>query len=117
MAGKVIHLGSIENKHNINNGTYRIIGEYFIVSVGKIVVDAHLFLKAQVSPDLIRTKNFVSDLIFQEITLYITTNELNDAISDRDTLGKIEVAGGLLCNIFFVRLHLNAVNIRNIYPK
>ena len=114
LAGKAIHIGSIDSKHNIKIGRYQIVGGYFIVSVGKLVVDSHQFIKSQVSPDLIRPKDFDSVLLIQNLTSYSTLNKFDDAIYDGYTVGKIEDIGGLGCTLFSTRLHLNAVNGRTV---
>ena len=117
LSGKAIHLGFIENKNNIKNDRYQTIGGSCIFSFGKIVVDAHIYLKSQVSTDLILPEDFASDLLVQKLTLCSTIKILDDAISDGRTIGNIEDTVGLGCTIFFTRLHMHAVNVITAPPK
>ena len=77
------------------------------------MVDAHIFLKAQISPYFIHPKDFASDILVYKLTLYSTNNKLDDTIYDGHTIGKTEDAEGLGCTIFFMRLHLHARNRKN----
>ena len=116
LVGKASRLGSIEKKHNINNNRYQIIGVYLIVYVGKLVVDSHILIKSQVSPDLTCTKYFPSNIFFRNLNLYSTVKKIYDGISYGHTVGEIDYTGGLVCTIFLVILYMHEVNGRTAHP-
>ena len=56
--GKEAHTGAVDNKDNVNNYCYKIIGGSFISKIGNLVVDANILPQSGVSQYLIKIKDF-----------------------------------------------------------
>ena len=80
-----IHTGDVDNKHNVNNYRYQIIGGYFILTIGHLVVDTDLLWKSGVSAYLIKIKDFASDNLVEDICSYETLKKLSDGVKNGAT--------------------------------
>lgn len=76
LSGKENHTGSTDTNHNIKNWRYQIIGGSGVPSIGKLAVDSDLLRLASVSEDLIRPKDFASDLLVLKLVSYETLHKL-----------------------------------------
>jgi hypothetical protein len=61
LSGRCNFTGAVDNKHNIKNGRYQIIGGSGVPLVGKYVADVDLIRQAGVPEDLWIVKDFDSD--------------------------------------------------------
>jgi len=111
------HIGSVDNKHNIRNDRYQVIGGQALVSVGTWVCDLDLLLQSGVSQKLIRIKDFASDKLVDDLCSHKVLKRVMDAIDERTATGNDEDAAALLCTLFFMKLHLAAVNGRHVPAK
>ena len=59
--GKESHTGAVDNKKNVKNYRYQIIGGSCIPKNGNLVVDTDLLRQPGVSEDLIKINEFASD--------------------------------------------------------
>ena len=68
------------------------------------------FLQAQVPQELFRVKDFASDKLVDDLCSYKTLKKLSDGMESGLAEGLIEDAGALAITLFFIKLHLHAVN-------
>lgn len=115
--GEDNHLGSVDNKHNIKNDRYQVIGGQQFVSIGEWAVDADLLLQSGVPQELIRIKDFASDKLVDELCSHKILKSVVDAMDDGTTTGSDKDAAALLCTLLFMKLHLISVNGRQIPAK
>ena len=85
--GKESHTGSVDNKHNVNNCRYQIIGGYCIPTIGNLVVDTDILRQSGVSSDLIKIKDFASDKLVEDLCSYKTLKKLSDGVNNGATEG------------------------------
>ena len=100
--------------HNIKNDRYQFIGGSCLPTIGNLVVDADLLRQAEVSAELIRVKDFASDKKVETLVSYKMLKVLSSALSSGKAVGLIEDAGALACTLMFMRLHLHAVNGKDV---
>jgi hypothetical protein len=110
LSGDDNHIGSVDNKHNIRNDRYQVIGGQALVSVGTWVCDSDLLLQSGVSQELIRIKDFASDKLVDDLCFHKVLKHVMDTMDERTATGNDEDAAALLCTLFFMKLHLAAVN-------
>ena len=109
LAGVKNHTGATDTNHDIKSWRYQIIGGSCIATVGKLVVDSDLLRQAGVSSELICPKDFASDLLVKKLTSYDTLQKL-EALLASDAPNAYADAGALAATLFFMRLHLHAIN-------
>ena len=59
--------GAVDNKQNVKNDRYQIIGGSCIPTIVNLVVDADLLQQSGVSPGLIKIKDFASDKLVEDL--------------------------------------------------
>jgi hypothetical protein len=117
MDGKANYCAAVDNKHNVKNDRYQLIGGSNAATIGKYYVDTNLLLMAGVSSDLIAPKDFASDKKVEQLFSYPTINKVNEGIEEGNVIG-LEGDYAVLCiTWFFMRLHLYAVNALNVPAK
>ena len=111
------YCAAVDNKHNIKNDRYQLIGGSNAGTMGNYYVDTNLLLMAKVSAELIAPKDFASDKKVEQLFSYKCLNKVNEAIGNSDIIG-IEGDYGVVClTWFFMRLHLHAINALNVLAK
>ncbi len=102
----------MDNKHNIKNDQYQLIGGSGVPLVGKYVVNVDLIRQMDIPEDLFIVKDFASDKKVEELFVYGTMKKIEDAMIDGRAIGLIEDYGALAVTMLFLRLHLHAMNAR-----
>ena len=97
--GKEYHTGSVDNKHNVNNDSYQIIGGSCIPTIENLFVDTYLLRQSGVSEDLINIKEFALDKFVAALYSYKTLKKWSDGVKNGATEGLIEYAGDISCTI------------------
>ena len=106
LRGEISHSAHTDTNHNMKNGRYQyIIGGNSVKTIGKTLIDTGLLKSAGVSQDLWRVKDFASDLLVLKLASANTVGMvLSVACAD------YKAAFALATTLFFVRVHLFAVN-------
>ena len=104
--------GAVDKKHNVKNDRYQIIGGSGVPLVGNYVADVDLIRQAGVPEDLWIVKDFASDKKVEDLFLYCTMKKIEEAMIEGWATGLIEDCGALAVTMFFLRLHLHAMNAR-----
>jgi hypothetical protein len=73
---------AVDNKHNVKNDQYQLIGGSGVPLVGKYVANVDLIRQVGVQEDLFIVKDFASDKKVKELFLYGTIKKIEDAITD-----------------------------------
>jgi hypothetical protein len=102
----------VDNKHNVKNDQYQLIGGSSVTVVGKYVADVDLIRQGGVPEDLFIVKDFASDKKVKDLFSYGTMKKIEDAMIDGWAIRQIEDYGALAFNMFFPRLRLHAMNAR-----
>ena len=110
MSCKSNHLGSTDNNHNIKSWRYQIIGGPGTQGcvIGRYMIDSFV-LRANVSSDIWRPNDFASDRLVLQLVSYETIKSLSkiEPLYESTSKGDTGVLG---LTLFFMRLHLYAVN-------
>ena len=108
---QINHLGSTDPNHNMKSWRYQIVAGGGTVgrSIGRYVLDADLLRLAGVSMDLWRPNDFASDLLVLKLVSVKTIEKLEE-IDDPFGSTSCGDKGVLSLTLFFIRLHLHAVN-------
>ncbi len=114
LAGEINYTGTTDNKHNVKNDRYAIIGGSSAPTIGKLVIDVDLLRQAEVSKELIRVKDWASDKKADRLFSYPTLKKVADALEKGKAAAHIADAGALACTFLFLKLHLHAVNGRHV---
>ena len=117
LAAEDNHLGAVDNKHNIKNDRYQLIGGQQLVSIGKWVCDSDLLRQSGVPKELIRIKDFASDKLVDELCSHKILKQVIDALDEGKASGLSQDGAAILCSLLFMKMHLLAVNARNIPAK
>jgi hypothetical protein len=112
LGGRCNFTGAVDNKHNVKNDRYQLIGGSGVPIVGKYVADVDLIRQAGVPEDLFIVKDFASDKKVEELFSYGTMKKIEDAMIDGRAIGLIEDYGALAVTMLFLRIHLHAMNAR-----
>ena len=104
------HTGAVDNKHNVKNDRYHVAGGSCAPTIGELVVDSDLLRQAEVPEELLKWKDFSSDKLAEDFFSFKTLKKLVDGIESGLVDGLSGDAGALACTLFFMRLHLHAVN-------
>ena len=115
--GDADHTGIVDNKHNVKNDRYQIVGGSCVPTIGNLLVDADLLRQAGVSPELIRPKDFASDKKVERLMSFETIQKLEDALASGKASGLIGDAGALAATLVFLKMHLHAVNGKVVPAK
>ena len=73
--------------------------------------------QAGVALELIRIKDFASDKLVDELCSHKVLKKVVDALDEGKALGSVKDTATLLCTLLFMKIHLVAVNRRNIPAK
>ena len=109
LSGIVDYLGSVDNKHNAKNGRTPLIGNSAL-NIGELSVDSDLLRQAKVSKALIVVKDFASDKNVEQLLSYHTLSLVAEAHETGRATGHLCDLGALITTMFFMRLHLHAIN-------
>ena len=106
LRGEISHSAHTDTNHNMKNGRYQyIIGGNSVKTIGKTLIDTGLLKSAGVSQDLWRVKDFASDLLVLKLA---SANNVGMVLSV--ACADYKAAFALATTLFFVRVHLFAVN-------
>jgi len=108
--GKENHTGVVDNKHNLKNDRYQIGGGSCCPTIGELVVDTDMMRQAGVREEEYRLKDFACDKLCQDFFSFKNVKKVFDGLMSGQVEGLTEDAGALSCTLFFMRLHLHAVN-------
>ena len=115
--GKINYCAAVDNKHNVKNDRYQLIGGSNVATMGTYCIDTNLLLMAGVSADLIAPKDFASDKKVEQLFSYPTISKVDKELEKGNIIG-LQGDYGVLCVAwFFMRLHLFAVNALNVPAK
>ncbi len=112
LSGHCNYTGAVDNKHNIKNDRYQIIGGSGVPLVGKYVADVNLIRQAGIPEYLWIVKDFASDKKVEDLFSDCTMKEIEEAMIEGRATGLIEDCGAVAVTMFFLRLHLHAMNAR-----
>lgn len=112
--GKVNYTASVDNKHNIKNDRYQIIGGSCLPTIGTLIIDADLLRAVGIPESEYRVKDFASDKLVDDLCSHKTIDALYKGLMLKPNLGCIKDAGVLAATLFFMKLHLHAVNARTV---
>ena len=115
--GKINYCAAVDNKHNVKNDRYQLIGGSNVATMGTYCIDTNLLLMAGVSADLIAPKDFASDKKVEQLFSYPTINKVDNELEQGNIVGLQGDYGVLCVTWFFMRLHLFAVNALNVPAK
>ena len=115
--GKISYCAAVDNKHNVKNDRYQLIGGSNVATMGNYYIDTNLLLMAGVSADLIAPKDFASDKKVEQLFSYSTMDKVDQEIEKGNIIGLQGDYGVLVVTFFFMRLHLFAVNALNVPAK
>ena len=87
------------------------------MSVGNSIVVSDLLHQAGIASDFIHPYDFASDLLVQRLTGFDTITKLYEAMADGTAKGIPEDAAALGATLFFMRLHLHAVNGKQVKAR
>eukprot|EP00957_Ditylum_brightwellii_P149067 11350714-Ditylum_brightwellii.AAC.1 len=76
--------------HNIKSWWNQIIGGSGAANIGKLVVDIGLLQQAGVSSELIRPKDFVSDLLVKRLCSFGVIQKLTIVMDKGDAVGDVK---------------------------
>jgi hypothetical protein len=113
------HTGATDTNHNQKSWRYQIIagGGTVGATVGKYMVDAFLLRIAGVAMDLWRPNDFAADLPVLKLASFATIQKLSQSNSPDFGSTSEGDKGVLALTLFFVRLHLHAVNGTSVPAK
>jgi hypothetical protein len=106
----------VDNKYNVKNYSYQLIGGSCVLLVGKYVADVDLIQKAGDPEDWFIVKDLASDKKVEDHFSYGTMKKIEDAIIDGWAVGLIEDYGALAVTMFFLRIHHHNMNTRLEVP-
>ena len=111
LSGEINHLGATDPNHNMKSWRYQIVagGGTLGCTIGRYMVDADLLRLAGVSMDLWRPNDFASDLLVLKLVSLKTIEKLDLAEEPFGSTSRGD-KGVLSLTLFFIRLHLHAVN-------
>ncbi len=101
LSGRYNFTGAVDNKHNVKNDRYQIIGGSGVPLVGKYVADVDLIRQAYVPEDLWIVKDFDSDKKVEDLFLYCTMKKIEEAMIEGWATRLIEDCGALAVTMFF----------------
>ena len=110
-------IAAVDNKHNIKNNRYSHHGGSSALQLGNIVVDSDEYRQPGVNSELWRVKELASDVKVMAGCSYPTMKIIADAIEYGRYETTVEDAGALACALLFMRLHLYAVNRKDVPAK
>ena len=115
--GESTFAAAVDNKHNMKNTRYSHHGGSSAPHLGNLMVDSDAYRQSGVNSELWRVKDFTSDAKVMAGCSYPTLKKIADAIKDGrcDTIEDDD--GALACALLFMRLHLYAVNWRDVPAK
>lgn len=112
--GKVNYTALVDNKHNIKNDRYQIIGGSCLPTIGTLIVDADLLRAVGIPESEYRIKDFASDKLVDDLCSHKTIDALYKGLMLKPDIGSMNDAGVLAATLFFMKLHLHAVNGRTV---
>ena len=115
--GKHNFCAAVDNKHNVKNDRYQLIGGSNAATIGNYYVDTNLLLMSHASSELIVPKDFASDKKVEELFSYNTIEKVDNCFSNSAISGITGDFAVLCVTWFFCRLHLHAVNGLNVPAK
>ena len=114
LSGKTNHVGTTDTNHNIKSWRYQIIAgaDKQGCTIGRLMIDSYS-LRPSVSMDVWCPSDFASDLLVLRLCSHDTILKMSQAETNfGSTLAGDKGALGL--TLFFMRLHLYAVNGKNV---
>ena len=115
--GKINYCATVDNKHNIKNDRYQLIGGSNAACIGNYYIDTNLLLMAGVSSELLVPKDFASDKKVEQLFSYPTISKVDNEIQEGNIIGLVGDYAVLCIIWYFMRLHLFAVNAPNVPAK
>ena len=115
--GKIDYCAAVDNKHNVKNDRYQLIGGSNAATIGNYYIDTNLLLLAEVSSELIAPKDFASDKKVEQLFSYNTLNKVDEQIQEGNIVGLGGDYGVLCTTWYFIRLHLYSINATNVPAK
>lgn len=114
MSCKSNHLGSTDNNHNIKSWRLQIIGGSGMQGcvIGRFMIDSFV-LRSNVSFDIWRPNDFASDQLVLQLVSYKSIKSLSEVEPSFGSTSKGD-KGVLGLTLFFMRLHLYAVNGKSV---
>ncbi len=92
--------GVVDNKHNVKNDRYQLIGGSSVPLVGKYVADVDLIGQAGIPEDLWIVKDFASDNKVEDLFSYCTMKKIEQAMIEGWATGLIEDCGAFAVTFF-----------------
>ena len=115
--GKIEYCAAVDNKHNVKNDRYQLIGGSNAATIGNYYIDTNLLILAEVSSELIAPKDFASDKKVEQLFSYATLNKVDEQIQEGNIIGLGGDYGVLCVTWYFMRLHLYSINATNVPAK
>ena len=116
LSGKRNNSATTDNKHNVKADRYQVVGggDRRVATIGNSFLDADIIRQAGVSPELYRPKDYASDKKVEDLLAYPSLEKIYDILEEGSAEGSIRDVAGLMGTLFFLRLHLHAVNGLNV---
>lgn len=117
LSGQSNFSGATDCNHNVKSQRHQVIGGggSIMVTIGTLMIDADLLRLGNVSQDLTRPVDFSSDLLVLKLLSFTVIQKIGDANPDFGSTSDGD-KGALALTLFFMRLHLHAVNDQNVKP-
>ena len=112
------HTGTTDTNHNAKSWRYQIItgGGTVCATIGIYMVDAYLLRTAGVAMDEWRPNDFAADLPVLKLASFATIQKLSQSSPEFGLTSEGD-KGVFALTLFFVRLHLHAINGTSIPAK
>ena len=117
LAGNINYTGAVDDRHNIKNDIYALIGVFSAPTIGTLFIDTDILRHAKTPTPNFRVVDFASDKRSETLLSYETLKMVVDTLQEGQATDHVQDSGALACVFSFMRLHLHAVNGRFVPAK